>query len=464
MSDTQDYTLNDLNLLNRKATAQLNLFTRKENAITSTCEWIETNKHLVTQKTVDDIQKALDAFETINTDLEFYYQAILSIEGLPAADQRRVSDNDTGCEERAKTLRQRVQATYIIPKDGRDGRPSKNRPELKPPVLKESDPPTKMSYWIEFMCEYFYQSGFGADKLSTQHGLILQNLEPELQKKMMPKFKTDAAKTYQVFHDNPKDHPMQEGTIMGILIQHWKEVYPIQTRRMAFFSQKQRYPAESVLEYYIRMNELDKSADLSSMTAEEAFITGFLGTIVDPYYMRELRNLRNITTREELEQEITRLETAQRECKYFLQNEQQINKVNTDYRKRKEEAMSPTQNHGNDKGQPKPRMRRVPESAKGMCLCCGLRDHAYDACKQRKTAKCNICKKTGHLGAACIKIYWAKDKANEAKNKPSTASANMVTSGDDTNEPPTDSLTSELASLNMSADNPDNYDSMFEFF
>ena len=465
----EDYTITDLPNLNRKANAQLALFTKKENAINSTCEWMETNKKLVTQKTVDDVQKALDAFETINNDLEFYYQAILNIEGIPGTDKKRVSDNDTGCEERAKALRRRVQATYIIPKNGRDGKPSKNRPELKPSVLKESDPPTRMAYWIEFMSDYFTQSGFGADELSIQHGVVLQNLEAELQKKMMPKFKTNAAKDYEVFHDNPKDHPKQEGTIMGIIIQHWAEVYPIQTRRMAFFTQKQRYPAESVSEHYIKMNALDKSADLSTMTPEEAFITGFLGSVVDPYFTMELRKIENLTTREQLEREITRLETVQRECKYFLQNDQQVNKLNTDYRKRKEEAMSPAQTQNNG-GQPKPRapLRRVPDSAKGMCLCCGLRDHKYEDCKQRKSAKCDICKKTGHLGAACIKIYWAKDKANEAR-KSGTASANMVSasanivsSGDNTEDQPTGSITSELASLDMSSDNPDNYEGMFE--
>ena len=163
-----------------------------------------------------------------------------------------------------------------------------------------------LNTWIAFFNSYFRQSQFLTDALQVQHTVFLRNLDQDLRKKMETKLLLPENASLPIFGPDPDDNS-QTGSCMGLLIEHWRQNFPMLSRRLETFRLDQQ-EGQKYTDFLIELTRLTKTADLRTMSEDDIYIALALKDCKDPLMLEKLQEIPNLSNPNQLGQRAMEIE------------------------------------------------------------------------------------------------------------------------------------------------------------
>lgn len=435
---------NDLQGWKKEASIDKQRFTKKANQI----KQILDMQLPFTEPLYNDLMKKLAELDDIYSALHGWRINILSDAGVSQPDVTKYTEDTEKDEEKVTDLREKILKFYSAPTSPTPaGTPSggasksKNRPELKPEALAETANPGQLESWIRAFTSYFTQSNFAVDSVDVQQSILLTNLEAGLKTKMEKKFAPGM--------------PVIGATdsCLATLSAHWNNTYPLISRRLAMFRLKQA-EGEKYTTFLTRLANLESTADLQSMTAEQIYVLLALQGCQDAHMVEKLLEIPKLAHRNELETKAYEVERRYKDTNAILPGNE-VNALKSSYRRQKEASMSPSDGGGsNSRG----KNNRIPKALQGLCLCCGQPSHKTENCKDKDTLSCTHCGKEKHNKAACFKLHWEQQRAEEKADSNKESTANII----ETAETTVNAITATVSGLTVQEHDSNLFSGRFE--
>ncbi len=276
-------------------------------------------------------------------------------------------------------------------------REAKEARGAKPPVLTSENTPDEFRVWINEYEVYHDLSNFALLSVKQQRVYLNRLLSKDINKSLAAAVNDDAA-------------IVGPGGCLEQLRKEFKSYYPLNARRYAAIGCSPN-KGETDKQFWIRMWDMYRDADMSAITMEQAFCVMFSTHCPDRELGKEMRKLKAIDR------------AAYREVMEEFAAEK-----NTSSQTKEDKAKAAFVKPGKSGNQPKsggggkPATGNGPYDSSKTCESCGARGHDKAACKGNLQIICNSCGKKGHYQSVCRSS--GEKKSAKAKKTFAAAAAN----------------------------------------